>query len=516
MVGDARHHRGEFEVALKRRARKRPAVMAATSLVLDASGGAPLHEQLAEALRGAILAERLAPGTRLLSTRALAEQLRVSRNTVLSAFSRLLAEGYLVGHTGSGTYVARELPERLLAVRPAASPPEVRRVDTGTLSKRGAEVAAVPPLADPRTGMAPGRMAFRMGVPALDVFPGELWGRLLHTRWQRSWRDMMAHIPPAGYLPLRRAVADYLATARGVRCVPEQVLIVNGTQQALSLAAQVLLDPGDAAWVEDPGYFPAHGALTAAGATRVPVPVDAEGLDVEAGMRLRPDARLALVTPAHQFPLGVVMSERRRQALLAWAARANAWVLEDDYDSEFRYEGRPLAALQGSAPDARVLYTGTFSKVVSPALRLGYLVVPEALVDVFCAARRFIDRHSPILDQAVLADFITQGHFSRHVRRMRVLYEARQQVLVEAARRELRGLLDVGPMHTGMHLVGWLPEGVDDRAASARAARVGLAANPLSAFALQGAPRGALLLGYACVPEAELAEGVTRLARALG
>ncbi len=491
--------------------------MAATSLVLDASTGAPLHEQLAEALRGAIVAERLAPGTRLLSTRVMAEQLALSRNTVLNAYARLLAEGYLVGHTGSGTYVARELPERLLAVRRESSaPPPVHRVDTRALSKRGAAVAAVPPLTDPRAGMAPGRMAFRMGVPALDAFPGELWGRLLHTRWQRSWRDMTSYLPPAGYLPLRRAVADYLATARGVRCVPEQVLIVNGTQQALSLAAQVLLDPGDAAWVEDPGYFPAHGALTAAGALRVPVPVDAEGLDVEAGLRLRPDARLALVTPAHQFPLGVVMSERRRQALLAWAARSDAWVLEDDYDSEFRYEGRPVPALQGQARDARVLYTGTFSKVVSPSLRLGYLVVPELLVDAFCAARRFVDRHSPILDQAVLADFITQGHFSRHVRRMRVLYASRQEVLVEAARRELRGLLDVAPMHTGMHLVGWLPEGQDDRAASERAAHAGLMAAPLSAFQLHGQTRGALLLGYACVPEEELKEGVSRLARALG
>jgi GntR family transcriptional regulator/MocR family aminotransferase len=489
--------------------------MAAPSLVLDGSTGAPLQEQLAEALRAAILAERLAPGTRLLSTRALSEQLDVSRNTVLNAYSRLLSEGYLVGQTGSGTYVARELPERLLSVRRATARVPERRVDAPALSKRGAAVASMPPLENPAAGMAPGHMAFRMGLPSLDGFPSELWGRLLHTRWQRSWRDLMSHVPAAGHPPLRRAVADYLATARGVRCVPEQVLIVNGTQQALSLAAQVLLDPGDAVWVEDPGYVPAHGALTAAGATRIPVPVDAEGLDVEAGRRLRPDARLAVVTPAHQFPLGVVMSERRRKALLDWAARSDAWVLEDDYDSEFRYEGRPLPALQGLAPDARVLYTGTFSKVLSPALRLGYLVVPEALVDAFCAARRYIDRHSPILDQAVLADFITQGHFSRHVRRMRVLYAARQQLLVEAARRELRGLLDVAPLHTGMHLVGWLPEGRDDREASERAAKAGLVANPLSAFRLHGQGRGALLLGYACVPEKELVEGVSRLARAL-
>ncbi|WP_241758630.1 MocR-like pyridoxine biosynthesis transcription factor PdxR [Pyxidicoccus parkwayensis] len=490
--------------------------MAATSLVLDGSTGAPLQEQLAEALRGAILAERLAPGTRLLSTRVLAEQLDVSRNTVLNAYARLLAEGYLVGQTGSGTYVARELPERLLSVRREAAREPARRTDAPRLSKRGAAVAeGAAKVESPSSGMGPGRMAFRPGIPALDAFPSELWGRLLHNRWQRSWHDLMSHVPAAGYAPLRRAVADYLATARGVRCVPEQVLIVNGTQQALSLAAQVLLDPGDSVWVEDPGYVPAHGVFAAAGAVRVPVPVDAEGLDVEAGQRLCPDARLAVVTPAHQFPTGVVMSERRRKALLAWAARSDAWVLEDDYDSEFRYEGRPLPSLQGLAPDARVLYTGTFSKVLSPALRLGYLVVPESLVDAFSAARGTFDRHSPVLDQAVLADFFTQGHFSRHVRRMRVLYAARQQTLVEAARRELRGLLDVQPLHTGLHLVGWLPEGVDDSAASERAERAGLWAYALSDFRLESRGRGGLVLGYACVPEAELTEAVSRLARAL-
>ncbi|WP_223755531.1 PLP-dependent aminotransferase family protein [Myxococcus sp. RHSTA-1-4] len=488
--------------------------MAAPTLVLDASTGAPLQGQVAEALRSAILAGRLAPGTRLASTRALAEQLDVSRNTVLNAYARLLSEGYLVGHLGSGTYVAREVPEKLLAARraPARAP---ARGAPPALSKRGAAIAAVPSL--PATGpdIPPGRMAFRVGLPALDAFPSELWGRLLHARWRRSWRDMMSPVPAEGYPPLRRAVADYLATARGVRCVPEQVLIVNGTQQAMSLAAQVLLDAGDAAWVEDPGYSPARGALIAAGATPIAVPVDGEGLDVEAGLRLRPDARMAIVTPSHQLPLGAAMSPRRRKALLAWAARSGAWILEDDYDSELRYVGGPLPSLQGLDGDARVIHTGTFSKVVSPALRLGYLVVPEPLVEAFRAARRLADRHSPVLDQAVLADFITQGHFSRHVRRMRVLYAARQEALLDAARRELRGLLELSPLPAGMHLVGWLPEGADEGAAVERAASAGVVVIPMSSARLDSRGRGGLLLGYACVPEEEIAEAVTRLARAL-
>ncbi|MCP3098058.1 PLP-dependent aminotransferase family protein [Myxococcus sp. K15C18031901] len=489
--------------------------MAATSLVLDPRAGASLQAQLAEALRSAITAGRLAAGTRLLSTRALAEQLDLSRNTVLNAYSRLLSEGYLVGQLGSGTYVARELPERLHTTRRARPSRASTAPSTPDLSRRARALTQLPDLRIVAPGIAPSQMAFRMGTPAVDAFPSDLWGRLLHTRWRRSWGDLLGRAEPAGHPPLRRAVADYLATSRGVRCVPEQVLIVNGAQQAMSLAAQVLLDPGEPAWVEDPGYFAGRGALVAAGATLVPVPVDAHGLDVEAGMRLAPAARLAVVTPAHQFPLGVAMDEARRRALLDWATRANAWIVEDDYDSEFHYVGRPQQALQGFAPDARVIYIGTFSKVVSPALRVGYLVVPEPLVEAFTAARRFADGHTPVTEQAVLADFITEGHFSRHVRRMRVLYGQRQELLLDCARRELTSQLALSPLHTGMHLVGWLPGGVDDRAAAEQAVRAGVMTMPLSSFRVRSTGQGALLLGYAGVPEAQIREGVRLLARAL-
>ncbi|WP_233262291.1 PLP-dependent aminotransferase family protein [Vitiosangium sp. GDMCC 1.1324] len=486
----------------------------ATSLVLDASSHAPLHEQLYRALREAMVAGRLSPGTRLPATRALAEQLDLSRNTVMSAYSQLLAEGYLVGRHGSGTYVADELPERALSVRHAPEPSRPPRTSPPPLSKRGTAVATTPAPFPLEARVPATSMAFRVG-PAPDAFPSELWGRLLHQRWQRSWRDVLSHQDPRGYLPLRQALANYLATARGVRCGPEQVLIVNGSQQAISLIAQLLLDPGEAAWVEDPGYPSARGALTAAGATLVPVPVDAEGMDVEAASRLRPDARLAVVTPSSQLPLGVGMSLRRRRALLEWAERRNAWIFEDDYDSEFRYVGRPLPALQGLTPDARVIYCGTFSKVLSPSLRLGYLVVPEALIEAFLKARVFADVHSPSLQQAVLTDFITQGHFSRHVRRMRTLYAERQALLVEEARRELPGLLEIGPAETGLHLLGWLPPGVDDRTASERAAAAGVLTHPLSGMRSQPSARGALVLGYAAVPEREISEGVRRLRQAL-
>jgi GntR family transcriptional regulator/MocR family aminotransferase len=323
---------------------------------------------------------------------------------------------------------------------------------------------------------------------------------------------LLAEGQVAGYTPLRQEIAAYVTAVRGVRCRSEQVLIVNGSQQALDLAARVLLDPGDAAWVEDPGYLGARGALASAGARLVPVPVDGEGLSVETGITLAPHARLVYVSPSHQYPLGVTMSVARRLALLSWASRADAWVLEDDYDSEFRYTGRPLACLQGLDVEGRVLYLGTFSKTLLPALRLGYLIVPDGLVDAFLAAHAVADRHSPTLEQAVLADFIAEGHFARHVRRMRTLYAERQACLLEAAHRELDGALELAPADAGMHLVGWLPSKIIDRDVTSAAAAHGVEVLPLSRYAMNPLVRGALLLGYAGFDRAAIRSGVTRLA----
>ncbi|WP_434045317.1 MULTISPECIES: PLP-dependent aminotransferase family protein [Sorangium] len=487
-----------------------------TAVVLDPISSAPLHRQVYEALRGAIFAGRLRPGSKLPSTRALAAHLSLSRNTVLGAYAQLLAEGYLRGRIGSGTYVADALPERLLLARRDPAPKLSPAPDGAALSRRGALVAGAPsPFRRASGPLGPAGWAFQVGVPAFDAFPAATWGRLMSRRWDRSWRALLPRHEPQGHAPLRRAIADYLVTARGVRCTPEQVVVVSGAQQAISLAAEVLLDPGDEAWVEDPGYTAARSALVAAGAVAVPVPVDGEGLDVAAAVRRSASARLAVVTPSHQFPLGVTMSLGRRLALLDWARSSGGWVFEDDYDSEFRYAGRPLAALQGLSPDARVIYAGTFSKVLSPSLRLGYVVVPEGLVDAFAAAKALADVSSPSLEQAVLADFMAEGHFARHVRRMRVLYERRQAALVEAAARELPGLLEVRPAPAGMHLLGWLPPGRPDRAAAERAVANGVRCVALSDLRVDAAGRGALLLGYAAVPEDAIDEGVRRLATAL-
>jgi GntR family transcriptional regulator/MocR family aminotransferase len=479
-------------------------------LQIDSRTRAPLHQQLYHALRAAILSGRLPAGMRLPSTRALASDLAVSRNTVLNAFEQLLAEGYVEGKIGSGTYVNPALPDDMLQVGRAAPASKATERSRG-LSRRGMLLAQTPVT----NAGDPGRTRpFRPGLPAFDVFPFEIWARLAARRWRHPPAELLGYGSPAGYWPLREAIADYLSAARGMRCAAEQVLVVAGSQQGLDLAARVLLDAGDKVWFEDPGYIGARGALLSAGAELVPAPVDAEGLDVASAVARCASARMVYVTPSHQYPLGVTMSLPRRLALLEWAGRAGAWVLEDDYDSEYRYAGRPLPALTGLDTGQRTIYLGTLSKTLFPSLRLGYLVVPPGLVDAFVAAKALVDRHTPSIEQAVLADFIAEGHFARHVRRTRVLYAERQEALV-AATRELEGLLDVRPAEAGMHLVGWLPRGADDRAVAQRAAAHGVDAPALSAYALLRQQRGGLLLGYAAFDVGQIREGVRRLAAAL-
>jgi GntR family transcriptional regulator/MocR family aminotransferase len=314
---------------------------------------------------------------------------------------------------------------------------------------------------------------------------------------------------------LRRAIAAHLGPARAVHCDAEQVLVLTSLQQGLDLIARVLLDPGDTAWMEDPGYPSARAAFQAAAVRLEPVPVDAEGLDVAAGSARCPNARLVYVTPSHQYPLGTTMSLSRRLALLDWARKAKAWVVEDDYDSEFRFAGRPISALQGLDRDGCVIYMGTFSKTLFPSLRLAYLVVPADLVEAFVAARAVVDRQTATLPQAVVADFLNEGHFIRHIRRMRTLYGARQEALVRAAKRELGGQLQVCPGETGLHVMGWLEQGHDDEEVSRVAAAANVEARPLSSYCVERRERGGLMLGFGAYDVRQIHDGMRRLASAI-
>jgi GntR family transcriptional regulator / MocR family aminotransferase len=481
-------------------------------VALDAESRTPLYRQLYDSLRRAILSGQLAPGTRLQSTREMASELKVSRNTVVNAYEQLLAEGYLEGQVGSGTYVSRALPEDLLNVKIVTRSLARTGPKGAGLSERGKLFAAFAPTV-PRS---PERVRpFQAGVPALDCFPFDIWSKLVARHWRRPADSLLGYGEPQGHAPLRRAIASYLGLSRAVRCTPEQVIVVDGAQMAFDLIARVLLDPGDPAWLEEPGYPGARAALQAAGARLVHVPVDSEGLDVAAGARLEPGARLVYVTPSHQFPLGMTMSLPRRLALLDWAGRAGAWIVEDDFDSEYRYEGRPLASLQGLDDDGRVVYVGTFSKFLFPSLRLGYVVAPASLVDAIVAARATAGRHSPSVEQAILTDFIEEGHFGRHIRRMRTLYRGRQAALVEALRREAGDIVYVEPSDAGIHLTAWLPEWMDDREVARESIARGVEARPMSSFYAAGKGRPGIELGYAAFDEEKIRRGAARLAEAV-
>ncbi|HWH02795.1 MAG TPA: PLP-dependent aminotransferase family protein [Gemmatimonadales bacterium] len=366
--------------------------------------------------------------------------------------------------------------------------------------------------------MARGRcVPFVLGVPALDSFPVRTWARLTARQWRRNPRNLMLPDDGAGYRPLREAIAEYAYTARGVRCTADQVIVTAGAIQGIALAARLLLDRGDQVWMEEPGFSPARAAFTAVGAAVLPVPVDQEGLDVTFGLGVAPKARMAFVTPSFQAPMGTIMSLARRLALLDWAASAGSWVIEDDYNGEFRYDGRPLSSMQGlEHPGAgQVIYLGTFSKTIFPALRLGYIVVPPGYGDAFSRARLSMDRHSPVAEQAVLADFIQEGHFARHVRAMRRLYQERQERFVALARRELGDSMIVEPAPSGMRLLGWLPPGVSDVRVADLAASRGIDVLPLSRLCLSRPPRNALLLGYVPFSHSETERGLRTLAQCL-
>jgi GntR family transcriptional regulator / MocR family aminotransferase len=477
----------------------------------DRSADSPLFRQLYELLRQMIVERELPGGTKLPSTRGLADGLGVSRHTVSTAVERLLSEGYLVGHRGSGTYVSRHFAAQRADRRPAGR----AKPGAAALSRRGRDLVSArrSPFSRDEALAAAGR-AFQVGLPAIDHFPYARWARVLNGAWKEASAGRLGYQHPLGYQPLRASIASYLRASRGLSCHPEQVVVVAGSQSALELSFRLLTDPHDTVALEDPGYLGARAAATAAGAVAVPVPVDAEGLDVDALTSLTVPPRVVFVTPTHQFPLGVTMSLRRRIALTAWAERTGAWILEDDYDSEYRYGGRPFDPLAVLDQAGRVIYIGTFSKVLFPSLRLGYLVVPAGLVDAFEAAHLCTDIHRPLVEQVALARFMEEGWFAQHLRQTWEIHAERREALLEESCRCLAGLLDVQPASAGLHLVGRLPDGTDDGAVAAAAARRGVDVWPLSLHALADARRG-VLLGYGGVPPALIRHGAEQLAQAI-
>ncbi|MBV9523216.1 MAG: PLP-dependent aminotransferase family protein [Alphaproteobacteria bacterium] len=481
-----------------------------TGLGLDPIAAQPLHRQLYGQLRAAILAGRLRPGARIPSSRLLAAELGCARGTILLAFDQLHAEGYLRSTGGSGTFVAEEIPDDLLSVRRPAERRDDGREDRLRLSANAAALLAAPAPVAPGLGAA-----LQIGQPALDAFPRELWAKLSAETWRGPAGRRLLAASPTGYPPLRVAIADYLRAARGLDCRPEEVIVTSGTQHALSLLVRLLLDPGDRVWLEEPGYPALPPILLAAGARSEPIPVDGEGISVATGRRIAPAARLAVVAPSHQYPLGVVMSLPRRLELLRWAEASDAWIVEDDYDSEFRYRGRPLEPLRVLDETGRVIYLGTFSKVLFPGLRLGYLVAPPKLADTIVRAFPLLEPPAATIAQATLARFIAEGHFAAHLRRVRQLYAERQAALIGAALRHLGDRIILAPEDAGMHLVGYpaadLEPGFDDLEFARDAARAGIGLSPLSRYYFGAVRRKGLLFGYAGTPPAAIEDAMARL-----
>ncbi len=494
---------------------KRAKLIKRPEIILDHTLPVPLYKQLYERLHSSILAGQLEHGARLPSTRTLASELGVSRTTTALAYEQLLLEGYLESRVGKGTIVANHLPATLLDVgkgRTFNKRTNAKKTSNTHLASRVLELKDMP---FPERIERRTNVSFRGGEPALDLFPYKIWARLIARHTRQSLREYAHYQPPEGYYPLREAIAAQIGITRGVRCTPEQIILTAGSQGALDLAVRTLLNPGEAVWLENPGYFGARGALVSAGAHIVPVPVDEQGLVVGMGWQRSPQARLVSTTPSHQFPTGVTMSLGRRLALLEWAREAGAWILEDDYDSEYRFSGRPLESLQGLDHAGRVLYIGTFSKVLFPALRLGYLIAPTELIKPLLIVRRYIDVHIPILEQMVLTDFMNEGYFARHLRHMLHHYKQRRDLLHHELQNRLGDLLDVHAPEAGMHLVGWLPPDKDDQQATKLASEVGIEVMPISKYSLEPLLRGGLIFGYAGTDEQAITIGVKKLATVL-
>lgn len=478
------------------------------------AGGRTLHERLCDLLREGVACGALRPGERLPSSRELMLELGVSRNTVARVYEQLRMEGYVRSHVGSGTYVEHTSPDALLQTagrrlagrRRTEPPPAVPEV---TLSRSAGAVVANASASSRQWG------AFMPGVPDVARFPKVVYARILNRLWRHAQPEMLTYGTAGGALPLKRALADYLRVARSVNCEPGQILITEGVHQAVDLAVRALVDPGDAVWMENPGYWGIANVL------RMNPDIDVARMPVDAeGMVLRSDAcvpRLICVTPSHQYPLGTVMSLTRRKALLAYARAHGAWIVEDDYDSEFRFGNRPIPAMQGLEPHAPVIYIGTFSKTLFPGLRVGYMVLPPAMVTPMQRLHAELYREGHTVTQLALAEFIEAGHYAAHIRRMRVLYGRRREWLRTLILRYLgEAFLPDTDSQAGLHMVLRLPEGVDDVRVAEQLLANGVLARPLSKYYQDGATEKGLLLGYGSVPEDHMQAAFFTLVRVLG
>lgn len=467
---------------------------------IDRAASAPLHRQIYQGFRTAILRGDLHPGQQVPSSRELAADLEVSRFPVLDAYAQLLAEGYFETRVGAGTFVSLALPPSSKQLKTQSSPSSSRQI-----SKRSALL--------PRFKQSPwlqGWGSFAVHQPAFDQFPFEIWSRLISTHSRRPRLRAMHNIDPLGLPHFREAICTYLRTARAVHCDPQQIMIVSGSQQALEITARVLLDPEDYVWIEEPSYPLTRSMLLGAGCRVIPVPVDKEGIDVATGIRLCKDPRAIFVTPSHQYPLGATMTASRRLHLLNWAEESGAWIVEDDYDSEYRFESMPIPSLQGLDNHQRVIYIGTFSKVMFPSLRLGYVVIPPDLVDRFMAVRFAMDIFPPYLFQEVLTDFMHAGHFTKHIRRTRMLYKERRTSLVKNLEAVFGNQLEIHGAEAGMHMTITFPGRLSDVEIATIAAQEKLWLWPLSPCYL-GESQNGFILGFGNTAPEQMPQSVQHL-----
>lgn len=480
------------------------------SIAIERDSSRPISTQLYVTLRDLMLSGAIAAGIRLPSSRTLARDLSVSRTTVIDAFDRLIAEGLVESRVGAGTFVS----DVLNAERPQspAAVGRARPIRKPSLSR--AMGWAVDRFSD-RQRLPHSPRAFVTALPAFDAFPMAQWARLAAKHWRGRREDVMGYGAPFGHAPLREAIAAHLRANRGIACEKEQIFITGGAQQAFGLIGTVLLNPGDKVWFENPGAIGARNAFLACGAELVPVPVDVDGLRVEEGLKRSRDFRLVFATPSHQQPLGHIMSLERRFALLRSAERAGAWIVEDDYDGEFFFGRRPLPTLKSVDRTGLVIYVGTFSKSLFPALRLGFMLVPPSLVDTFAKVSAAFVQGVPSSPQAVVAEFMEEGYFVTHIRRMRRIYEERHAALCDAARRELDGLLDVVGTDSGLHTIGHLPGHLSEIAVARAAASRGIVVSPIARFSIEPTEVNGLVLGFGGVKPSEIRSGIRVLSEVL-